>query len=109
MLPALRDGDLLLVRRHTGRPPRVGDVVVLHRPAGAVRLPPDAQIEDGPVAPQRPGWLVKRVAELVPPDAMVVHGDSPGYDSRLFGPVPIRDTIGVMVRPLTGARRRPAV
>jgi signal peptidase I len=109
MLPALRDGDLLLVRRHTGHPPRVGDVVVLHRPTGAVALPPGAQLEDGPVAPQRPGWLVKRVAALVPPDAMVVHGDSPGYDSRLFGPVPIHTTIGVMVRPLTTTRRRPAV
>ena len=106
MLPALRDGDLVLARRYTGQPLRAGDVVVLRRPTGEVRLPPGAQIQQGPVPPQRAGWIVKRVAELVPPDAMVVLGDSPGYDSRLFGPVPVRDTIGIVVRSL-GERRRP--
>ncbi|MEU7873900.1 S26 family signal peptidase [Dactylosporangium sp. NPDC049140] len=102
MAPALHDGDLVLARRYRGRPLRVGDIVVLHRPTGPVRLPPGVEIQAGPVAPQRPGWLVKRVAELVEPGAMVVLGDTPGYDSRLFGPVPVSATIGVVVR------RRPA-
>nr|BFE59003.1 hypothetical protein GCM10020063_035290 [Dactylosporangium thailandense] len=103
MAPALHDGDLLLARRYRGQPLRVGDIVVLHRPTGPVRLPPGARIQAGPVAPQRPGRLVKRVAGLVGPDAMIVLGDSPGYDSRLFGPVPVATTIGVMVRKLRTA------
>jgi signal peptidase I len=106
MLPALRDGDLLLARRFTGQALHVGDIVVLRRPAGEVRLPPGVRIESGPVVPHRPGRMVKRVAELVPPDAMIVLGDRPGYDSRLFGPVPVGDTIGIVVRTLAGARRR---
>ncbi|MFI5914342.1 S26 family signal peptidase [Dactylosporangium sp. NPDC051541] len=100
MEPALHDGDLLLVRRYRGQPLRVGDIVVLHRPTGPVRLPPGVTVEAGPVPPPRTGRLVKRIAAFEGDDAMVVLGDSPGYDSRLFGPVPASTTIGVVTRRL---------
>jgi nickel-type superoxide dismutase maturation protease len=69
MLPTLRPGDFLLVRR--GGRLRPGDLAVLARP-------------------DRPGLLVvKRVAE-VRPDGLWVHGDNPAAsdDSRTFGVVP---------------------
>ncbi|GAA3287054.1 hypothetical protein GCM10020218_050040 [Dactylosporangium vinaceum] len=100
MAPALHDGDLLLVRRYRGQPLRVGDIVVLHRPTGPVQLPPGVTVAAGPVPPQRAGRLVKRIAAFEGDDAMVVLGDSPGYDSRLFGPVPVSTTIGIVRRRL---------
>ncbi|WP_433041207.1 S26 family signal peptidase [Dactylosporangium sp. CS-033363] len=108
MEPALRDGALLLARRYRGQPLHVGDIVVLRRPTGPVELPPGVHVEAGPVAPQRSGLLVKRVAELVDPESMVVLGDSPGYDSRIFGPVPVSSTVGVAVsrRPGRPSRTR---
>ena len=76
MLPTLRPGDLLLLRR--GAEPSAGDLVVADLPGGrgagvkrAVRREPD-------------GWWVER--------------DSPteGADSWLFGAVPAADVHGVV-------------
>lgn len=87
MLPALREGDVLLASRV--RRARVRDVVVLADPYGE-------------------GLLVKRVAALagdpwpgagrVPPRTVVVLGDNGGLDSRMFGPVPLDRLRGVVVR-----------
>jgi signal peptidase I len=110
MLPALRPGDVVLVRR--GAPARmaVGDVVVLDPPDGTAR----------PTS-RRPGpgrtWLVKRIAAgpgeplpypgegRVPPGAVAVLGDNGGHDSRRFGPVPHERVLGVVVRRIAAAER----
>ncbi len=112
MEPALHDGDVLLARRH-GRAVRRGDIVVLRRPAGAAVPPGAAAVHGGPVAaPAGEGWLVKRVVAVpgdpgppgvpgvVPAGAVVVFGDRPGLDSRLFGPVPIATIHATVVRRL---------
>lgn len=76
MLPTLRDGDLLLLRR--GRTPVPGDVVVADLPGG-----------------RGPG--VKRAVALGP-DGWWLERDSPatGTDSWLFGAVPATDVHGVV-------------
>lgn len=70
MLPTLRPGDWLAVRR--GATARPGDIVVVRRP-------------------DRPGLLVvKRLDHWRPDGAAWVVGDNPAAsdDSRAFGPVP---------------------
>ena len=76
MLPTLRPGDLLLLRR--GAAPRPGDLLVADLPGGrgpgvkrAVRLEPD-------------GWWVERDSA------------TEGSDSWLFGAVPAADVHGVV-------------
>ena len=108
MLPTLRPGDRVLVRRTSARSVRRGDLVVFAPPRE-----PD------------PSWMIKRVLAapgdpvprdevpllwtyreaLVPRDRVVVIGDNPdhSYDSRQFGYVPARTLLGVVV---TGPRRR---
>lgn len=86
MLPALRPGDRVLVRRT--RRLRPGQVVVLA---------------------YGPEWLVKRIA-AVSPGHVVVLGDNAGssVDSRSFGAVPVGSVLGVEVRRFrspAGARR----
>jgi nickel-type superoxide dismutase maturation protease len=70
MLPTLRPGDRLIVVR-TGRPTRVGDVVLAMDPRDAARE------------------LVKRVA-AVGPDGVMLHGDNRALstDARTFGSLP---------------------
>ncbi len=92
MLPTLRDGDRLLVRR--GRSPRVGDIVL-------------ARFRDGSV-------VVKRVAEQRAAGWWLLSDNaSEGLaDSRAKGVVPPDDVVGVVVlrvwpRPRLLHRRMP--
>lgn len=112
-----RSGAVAPARRH-GHVPRHGDVVVLRRPPGAAVPPGAVTVHSGPVAPAAPGerWLIKRVVAVpgdplpdgvadttpgpVPPGTVVVFGDRPGLDSRLFGPVPIDTVHATVVRRL---------
>ncbi|MFF5227961.1 S26 family signal peptidase [Dactylosporangium sp. NPDC000521] len=120
MEPALRDGDLVLARRRTRRDPRRGDIVVLRRP-DATAPPPGAEVvHSGPRAAAPSQWLVKRVAAVagdpIPPDVpsaapgpvpagmIVVLGDRPGLDSRLFGPTPLTTVHATVVRTIATAR-----
>ncbi|MGI5176273.1 S26 family signal peptidase [Dactylosporangium sp. CA-152071] len=120
MEPALHDGDLVLARRRAGRTPRRGDIVVLRRPAAAAP-PPGAEVVHGGPTPATPSpWLVKRVAAVpgdpLPPDVpaaapgpvpagmVVVLGDRPGLDSRLFGPAPLATVHATVVRTIASAR-----
>lgn len=70
MLPTLRPGDRLVVVR-SGRPTRVGEVVLAFDPRDAGRE------------------LVKRVA-AVGPEGVTLHGDNPtvSTDGRTFGSLP---------------------
>ena len=76
MLPTLRDGDRLLVRR--GGPVRVGALVVVRLPAGR----PEAVKRV--VHRHQDGWWVER--------------DNPeeGVDSWLVGAIPDCDVVGVV-------------
>lgn len=117
MEPALHDGDLLLARRQGRRAPRVGDIVIVRRPA-VVPAPPGATtVHSGPVITLPPGerWLIKRVAAVagdplpdgvpstmpgpVPAGTIVVFGDRAGLDSRLFGPLALETVYATVVRP----------
>ena len=108
MLPTLRPGDRVLVRRVAARSLKRGDLVVFARPRE-----------------ERRSWMIKRVlagpgdrvprAEvpvlwgyqepLVPPGRFVVVGDNPedSYDSRQFGYLKAEALLGVVV----GSARRP--
>jgi signal peptidase I len=127
MAPALRDGDLVLARRWPGRgvlrgSAGRGDVVILRRPSGAP-VPAGAVEVPEPGGPRPRGragrWLVKRVVavagdtlppgvpsaatagdDTVPAGMVVVLGDSEGFDSRLFGPVPVGSIHATVVRRL---------
>jgi signal peptidase I len=124
MEPALHDGDVLLARRRAGRLPRRGDIVVLRRPA-IVPVPNGAvTVHGGPRAASGAGerWLIKRVVAVpgdpIPPDVpsslrgpvpagmVVVLGDRPGLDSRLFGPAPVDTVHATVVRAVGRARHR---
>jgi phage repressor protein C with HTH and peptisase S24 domain len=85
MLPTLRDGDLLLVRK--GAPVRVGRLVI-------VRLP------DGTTA-------VKRVVHSVP-EGWWVERDNPaaGVDSWRVGAIAPGEVLGVVVARVWPLRRR---
>lgn len=109
MLPTMRPGDRLLVRRH--RPVvAVGDVVVIRSPTGAGG--PGGSTARG----SDPERMVKRVSGLagdqlpdppggvVPPGMIAVLGDNGGYDSRIFGPLPCDLIVGVVVRSLSDTR-----
>jgi signal peptidase I len=109
MMPTLKIGDRVLVRRTTAERVRVGDVVVITRPAGA-----------------GPGWVVKRVVALpgdpvprdgfpalqgfgpgvVPPGRLVVLGDLGlrSQDSKQLGYFNTADLLGIVPRRLVGTR-----
>jgi type IV secretory pathway protease TraF len=76
MEPALRAGDWIVVSS-LGRPPRVGEIVLVRDPRDGVRL------------------MLKRVA-AVADGACTVLGDRPeeSTDSRVFGPVRLADVLG---------------
>ncbi|MGL5857958.1 MAG: S26 family signal peptidase [Angustibacter sp.] len=114
MLPALREGDVLLARRRRPHGARVGDIVVFEPPSTDGR--PSGPPAHGPGG--RRTWMVKRVAALpgepvpdgvagsglVPARSLVVLGDNGGLDSRLFGFLPDEHVLAVVLRPLTRAR-----
>jgi signal peptidase I len=121
MLPALRDGDRVLVRRVRLGRVQAGDVVVVEKPAGETGWP-------APPADRVAGheWLIKRAAavpgdplpeafrsrwpglrdELVPAGRLVVLGDNPegSYDSRVIGYIPGERLLGVVARRMNGGR-----
>jgi inner membrane protease subunit 1 len=76
MEPTLREGDWIVVA-DLGRPPRVGQVVLVRDPRDPERL------------------MLKRVA-AVANGACSVLGDRPeeSTDSRTFGPVPLANVLG---------------
>ncbi|MFJ6379534.1 S26 family signal peptidase [Kitasatospora sp. NPDC092039] len=126
MLPALRDGDRVLVLRASG--PAVGQVVVIEHADAHGRWP------DGPLRRLRPvgagggpagrRWAIKRVAALpgdpvpavarsgpagdgpVPPGALVLLGDNPAasVDSRQAGCFPLDRVLGRVLRRLPASR-----
>jgi signal peptidase I len=113
MLPALREGDRLLVRRvdtrrDGGRRLRVGQIVVcpVQLPDGATLLPAPGDI--------LPRLWVKRIAALpgdpmpaamagrtgpVPNGTVILLGDNPeqSVDSRTIGPIPLERLVGRVV------------
>jgi signal peptidase I len=102
MLPTLRPGDRVLVRRVAARSLKRGDLVVFARPREEQR-----------------SWMIKRVLagpgdrvpraevpvlwgyqeQLVPPGRFVVVGDNPedSYDSRQFGYLKAEALLGVVL------------
>src|SRR5262245_41299398 len=102
MVPTFNPGETLLaLRRPPWRPVRRGDIVVCRLPAEI----------SGPDA-----LLIKRVTALagevaadsvVPAGRVFVCGDgASSYDSRQFGPIPVRSVVGHVVARLSiGARR----
>jgi signal peptidase I len=103
MLPTMRPGDRVLVRRR--RAVAVGDVVVIHSPtrAGGGASDPTRMVKrvsglEGDRLPDPPGGVV-------PPGMIAVLGDNGGYDSRTFGPLPCDLVIGVVVRSLPANRK----
>lgn len=113
MVPTLRPGDRVLVRRTRLGRIAPADVVVFARPRTTER-----------------GWMIKRVlavpgdvvprvdvpvlwghpAGQVPTNRLVVLGDNPAdsYDSRAFGYLRGDAVLGVVVRTLSRSPRRPA-
>ncbi len=83
MLPHLPPGQEVLTvsPRHDGRPPQVGDVVVIPHP------------------PQPETLILKRVAHVLPDGEYVLLGDNPAAstDSRHFGPVTPDKILGRVV------------
>lgn len=118
MLPALADGDRLLVRRARLADLAVGQIVVFQRPHNDDSW--SSELPSWP--PARGEWLIKRVAavpgDLVPPGIpaqatsdrnavvpagrLVVLGDNhiSSYDSRSVGYIPADRLLGVVLRPI---------
>jgi signal peptidase I len=122
MLPTLRDGDRVLVARRWLRPVRRGAIVAARWQS--VPVPDEERTDDGPQGPftrRPPAWVIKRAAALggdpvsgweggdgtVPPGAVFLLGDNAtaSDDSRAFGPLPMRDVVGVVVRRLSGGNQ----
>jgi signal peptidase I len=120
MLPALRDGDRILVRRVGLERIRAGDVVVVEKPDDGDtgwRQPPAVRVAGHE-------WLIKRAAavpddplpeifltcwparpdDLVPAGKLLVLGDNSAgsYDSRAIGYIPGERLLGVLSRRMTG-------
>jgi len=115
MLPTLRDGDCVLVRRTSGAWVRPGQIVILEHPDrddGGYRAAAGAGVRD------RRTWMIKRCTAVagdpVPPNlperchtpngrvprgALTVLSDNPTHpnDSRRFGFLPQERVLGVAV------------
>ena len=93
MLPALRPGDRVLVRRAPAGL-RPGQVVVARKPQFGRRW------SDPVPPPERPQWLVKRVHAVDGAGGLVLRGDNAAqsWDSRQWGPCPPDRVLGVVVR-----------
>lgn len=121
MRPRLHSGDRVLARRATIGRLRVGQIVVIERPAAG-----RSSMNRAPTwPPGRRDWLIKRVAAVpgdaapswipdevgvqVPDGWFAVLGDNAAssVDSRAFGLVPADCLLGVMVRPVSVKQARP--
>jgi signal peptidase I len=123
MVPTLRDGERLLVRRWPRVVPRYGQVVVVRKPEpdgtwrpasgwqpGSAHILMVKRVVAVPGDPVRQQWRQASPAESwgradadglrVRSGDVVVLGDNSAvsYDSRRFGPVPTDSIIGVAVR-----------
>lgn len=117
MWPTLAPGDRLLVRRIPLARVRTGDIVVIQHPERSNLRPKP---------PENLRWLIKR-AVAVPGDpvpasvaptlsirpgspvregALIAIGDNrdASFDSRVFGYVSASNLLGVVLRPMRGAR-----
>ena len=122
MLPALRDGDVILVSRSPRTVIARGDIVVFWGPdlLGQPRPSFPAGSGTGRLVIKRvvatPGDRVPEIVRhwapvaTVPDNSLVVYGDNGGLDSRAFGLLPRDRVVGVFARPLARSceRRRPA-
>ncbi len=118
MRPHLRAGDRVLARRAAIGRLRVGQIVVIERPAaGRARAkrppswPPDGRewlIKRVAAVPgdAAPCWVPDEVGARVPDGWFAVLGDNVAnsFDSRTFGLVPAECLLGVMVRLVAVAR-----
>jgi signal peptidase I len=125
MLPTLRPGDRVLVRRVRRQRLRVGDIVVCRhyiptspQPSSA---PPQPSGGSGPPTTSVPAWVIKRVAavpgdpvppvgipevaQVVPAGAVVLLGDNPAAsaDSRDAGFFRLDRVRGKVIRRLSWA------
>jgi signal peptidase I len=119
MQPTLAHGDRVLARRIGPGDVRVGQIVVVEKPAD------DGCWPAGPRPARRCEWMVKRVAAVpgdarpaflparaggsgavVPPGQLALLGDNPGrsLDSRQIGYVPADRVLGVVLRSLRTGR-----
>lgn len=117
MLPALRPGDRVLVRRTRAGRVQTGQVVVLDAESGPI-IKRVAAAPGDPVPPglgavntglgAGPGARGDGVLTggRVPPGRLVLLGDNPGrsVDSRQHGYYDAAHLVGVAVRPLPGRR-----
>src|SRR5205823_3653222 len=92
MAPTLDDGDRVLVVRRWLRPVRRGDIV-----AARIDTIPLPRADE-----RRPPLVIKRAA-TVAGDGVFLLGDngSASDDSRVWGALPVREIVGVMVRRLS--------
>ena len=117
MLPTLRSGDRVLIRRASVDQLRTGQVVVLEQPRGD--FVPASPPPHWP--PSRREWLIKRVVAVpgeplpetmqaapgvagspVPPGKLLILGDNGAVslDSRLLGYIDAERILGIMIRPM---------
>jgi signal peptidase I len=121
MRPHLRTGDRVLARRAAIGRLRVGQIVVIERPAAGrawtnrpPSWPPDGRewlIKRVAAVPgdAAPAWVPDEVGERVPDGWFAVLGDNVAnsLDSRTFGLVPADCLLGVMVRPVAVEQAQP--
>jgi len=125
MLPALREGDVLLARRRRSGDIRVGDIAVASWPVPVAADEPQPRmvkrivaVAGDPVpdcvrkaAEAVPAEVAVAVAaasaapEVVPTGFVIVLGDNGGYDSRVFGLLSADRVLAVVVRRLPVGRR----
>lgn len=100
MVPALRPGDRVLVRRHCRAPVHVGDILMFHDPAGRQAVKRVAALVGDPVPDSvRP---VTGGTEVVPPGMLVLLGDGVrSGDSREWGFIPASHAVGPVIRKLS--------
>ncbi|MFI7633498.1 S26 family signal peptidase [Nonomuraea sp. NPDC049400] len=122
MIPALQDGDRILVRRGAVEKVRRGDVVVFAVTTGLMLSmdapPPTSKAGVPDFLPSAPRLMAKRAvaipgdtipkevvhacgnADVVPPGKIVVLGENPSAstDSRHYGFVSAEEVVGVAIR-----------
>ncbi|WP_406859397.1 S26 family signal peptidase [Streptomyces sp. HUAS MG47] len=120
MVPTLRDGDVVLVRRRRPADLSVGQVVVVECPVPPAARP-DWSWPDPDEPSERRAWMVKRLAALpgqewpasctgrtgsLPDGTLAVLGDNAAasVDSRQMGAIPVDRVLGVVVRRMSTGR-----